>query len=395
MTDEIRNGLRYILGHIHAPTPEQTPVLPCGLPGMPSREAIEQLHSIILACDWIQKALEEEVEGKDIGIQLLTDVHRIFQQTDIDRIASEDLVTSLRQMEDRPWARVDNSGRPLSKNQMARLLGRFEIRSHSIRNDARVYRGYARSAFAGAWAQHLSHEEPALSVESTPESYYEENGAAADTEPTPCHESQTLEQIFMSSRLGSEEAQEAYIRAKLNLDSTEPTPEFSSEEWDAMRLARDYVMGRDRTPSAYRLWGSHPLTGLTRTIPPDEPSAVVSHQPAIEVPQVEDPYPLPPPPKPSRVTQRRKSVYIDGIAYKNLSAAARARGLNVEAVRSRVKRGWTLAQALELTLSPRGVVVDGVGYKTLAHACRAVGADYHNARNKVNRGMTAQQVIGT
>jgi hypothetical protein len=78
-----------------------------------------------------------------------------------------------------------------------------------------------------------------------------------------------------------------------------------------------------------------------------------------------------------------------------LSAAARARSLNEDAVRSRVKRGWTLAQALELTLPPRGVVVDGVAYKTLADACRAVDADYQDARSQIRRGMTAQQVLGS
>ena len=272
MTDDIREGLLYIVGHVHAPPLQQAPVLACGLPSMPTRKSVEKLYAIQQARDWIQDRIDKAKEE-------------------------------------------ENTQEPLPFN----------------------------------------------SVESTPESYHEEGDAA--TEATP----------YRSSK----EAQEAYIRVKLNLDPSEPTPEFSDDQWSAMRLARDYVIRGDRSlpaEEAYRLWGSHPLTGLTSATPPDEP-------PAIEVPQV------------AKVSQRRGVIYVNGTAYETYTDAARAFNIHPESLRRRLKRGWSLGQALELEPPPRAVIFKGTVYSTLSHACRAQGISYHVARKRIKEGKMPDVVI--
>lgn len=311
MTDDIQVGLLYILGHIHAPTPEQVPVLPCGLPGMPSREAIQKLHTITLACDWIHDQIEKNIAVEEEQVQK----------------AQESL--------------------------------------------------------------------PFVEVESTPESFHEENGAAMEA--------------GRDWEAENEQARDAYIRAKLNLDPSEPTPKFSDNQWSAMKLARDYVIRGDRSfpaEEAYRLWGSHPLTGFvvspaleklrqtlstcsTETL--DFLASFDDSAPAIKVPQVV-----------KRKSRSRKSIYVmdrhyGRVVYKTLSHAARAYNLNEEAVRSRVKRGWTIEQALEIDVAPRGVVIKTAGeegvYKNLAAACRANNVSYASVQARIKKGESPGDAI--
>ena len=197
MTDDIREGLRYIVGHVHAPPLQQAPVLACGLPSMPTKESVEKLYAIQQARDWIQDQIDKAKEE-------------------------------------------ENTQEPLPFN----------------------------------------------SVESTPESYHEETGAA-----------------------------------------TEPTAK------------------------------------------------------TIEVPQV------------VKVSQRRGIIYVNGTAYETYTDAARAFNIHPESLRRRLKRGWSIGQALELQPPPRAVIFKGTVYPTLSHACRAQGVSYHVARKRIKEGKMPDVVI--
>ena len=85
------------------------------------------------------------------------------------------------------------------------------------------------------------------------------------------------------------------------------------------------------------------------------------------------------------------------VVYKTLSHAARAYNLNEEAVRSRVKRGWTIEQALEIDVAPRGVVIKTAGeegvYKNLAAACRANNVSYASVQARIKKGESPGDAI--
>jgi hypothetical protein len=62
----------------------------------------------------------------------LADVAAIFELKKVKRLSSEDLVTALIAMEDRPWGEW-RRGAPLTKNSLARLLKPFGIKPKEIR----------------------------------------------------------------------------------------------------------------------------------------------------------------------------------------------------------------------------------------------------------------------
>ena len=65
-------------------------------------------------------------------VQLLADLRDLFQERAEDRLSSEQIVEVLGKMDDRPWPEW-SKGKPLTKNQLARLLKPFGIRSKVIR----------------------------------------------------------------------------------------------------------------------------------------------------------------------------------------------------------------------------------------------------------------------
>ena len=56
---------------------------------------------------------------------LLFDIKAVFDDKSVDRLSSEELCEALANMEGRPWAEFSKSRKPVSKNQLARLLGDF------------------------------------------------------------------------------------------------------------------------------------------------------------------------------------------------------------------------------------------------------------------------------
>jgi hypothetical protein len=83
---------------------------------------------------------------QSVNVQLLTDIRSIFDEREVDRISSAELVAQLTMIEGRPWAEWRN-GKPITQNSLARLLGKFEILSATIRlNGDATAKGYYRSA---------------------------------------------------------------------------------------------------------------------------------------------------------------------------------------------------------------------------------------------------------
>jgi hypothetical protein len=73
-----------------------------------------------------------------LGISLLADIWDAFASKNCDRISSDDLVTYLIGIEDRPWSE-SNHGKPMTKNQLARRLKPFGLTPKTIRTAAGIF----------------------------------------------------------------------------------------------------------------------------------------------------------------------------------------------------------------------------------------------------------------
>jgi hypothetical protein len=87
---------------------------------------------------------------------LLADIKTTFEARDADRLSSEEICEALVAMEGRPWAEYGKSGKPISKNQLAKRLKRFKVVPDSVRIGGKTPKGYYRHQFQEAWDRYLS-----------------------------------------------------------------------------------------------------------------------------------------------------------------------------------------------------------------------------------------------
>jgi putative DNA primase/helicase len=81
----------------------------------------------------------------DAGLMALADVAAIFEHRDKPGMSSEDVVSDLNALDDRPW-KTWRGGQPLTKHGLARLLRPFDIKPKDLRfrNTDTVLKGYER-----------------------------------------------------------------------------------------------------------------------------------------------------------------------------------------------------------------------------------------------------------
>ena len=97
-------------------------------------------------------ALSRRSDEASLGVELLRDIRSIFELRQIDRIRSEELVSKLADMTDRPWAEMPYTGRTITQLQLAKLLKGYRIKPKQIRFDEQhTFKGYELEWFAKAW----------------------------------------------------------------------------------------------------------------------------------------------------------------------------------------------------------------------------------------------------
>ena len=105
------------------------------------------------------RALEgdpQELDGESLGVRLLGDIRRVFEERELDRLETQVLLEALCEDETAPWG--DWQGRRLTPQALARLLRNFGIGPCRWREGGRVVRGYTREAFLDAFTRYLPHE---------------------------------------------------------------------------------------------------------------------------------------------------------------------------------------------------------------------------------------------
>lgn len=121
---------------------------------------------------WPQKTLRaaEALAGnaKEVdttaSIQLLADLRDLFDVHG-DRLHTAQILSKLVAMEDRPWADWRH-GKPMTANQLSRLLKPFGVRPKDVRIDKQVKKGYKREDCDDTFSRYLPPSEPLQALQS-------------------------------------------------------------------------------------------------------------------------------------------------------------------------------------------------------------------------------------
>ena len=99
--------------------------------------------------------LEQATTDEQIGILALEDIRAIFDVSSDDRLFSEEVAERLHEFEDRPWSEYGRQRKPITKNQISRILRPFKINPTTVRRGERTGKGYKIEQFHDAFARYL------------------------------------------------------------------------------------------------------------------------------------------------------------------------------------------------------------------------------------------------
>jgi putative DNA primase/helicase len=138
--------------------------------------------------DWPQRAREiaaatvDADQAKRVG--LLADIHDVFEAKRVDKIKSAELALALVAIEGHPWAEYGKSGKPLSANNLARMLAGDHVIPKTVRFGAGpedTAKGYELDQFADAFARYLP---PPQNPTVTPSQPLDFCGFSGDAQPS-------------------------------------------------------------------------------------------------------------------------------------------------------------------------------------------------------------------
>lgn len=112
--------------------------------------------------EWPEKARRAAValeagKGEDAESSrtlLLADLRALFEEQQVDKLPSTEIVDHLVGLEERPWGEFSR-GRPLTPQTLARLLRPFGVRPKTIRQGDQTPKGYALEDFQDAFTRYL------------------------------------------------------------------------------------------------------------------------------------------------------------------------------------------------------------------------------------------------
>ena len=114
--------------------------------------------------DWPQRAADafaklmsrEDSDAQGVGAALLADIADTFTAAGADKLPSAEIVDALAKIEGREWAEWGRARKPISPNQLAKLLCRFKVSPRTIKlPDGTTAKGYHREMFNEAFERYL------------------------------------------------------------------------------------------------------------------------------------------------------------------------------------------------------------------------------------------------
>lgn len=97
---------------------------------------------------------ERQQRDPSLGVQLLADCRRVFEEVDVDRFMTEHLLAALVVLEESPWG--DLRGQELDARGLSRRLRPFDVKPGQHRFGETTKKGYLRADFHDAWLRYLS-----------------------------------------------------------------------------------------------------------------------------------------------------------------------------------------------------------------------------------------------
>lgn len=97
----------------------------------------------------------EEPTPDSLALELLHDIHAVFERTGTPRLRTTEMLAALNHLEGRRWME-----RPLTARTLAALLRPFTVAPSSVRTDAGTPKGYQRAWFADAFARFVPGHAP-------------------------------------------------------------------------------------------------------------------------------------------------------------------------------------------------------------------------------------------
>ena len=176
-----------------------------------------------------------------IGVMLLEDIRQIFEDDGSDKLFSENLVTALHTLEERPWSEWGQHQRkPMSKTQLAGLLRPFEIRSKDVRIGTEKAKGYTKDDFADAWARYLPSPLWPASQNETPRQINNDAGfLVAHTETPSDTRSETPRQGNNNAPLSASQAEPSRNGAHVVDKSAHPQSQLVSVFGSDAKMSRN------------------------------------------------------------------------------------------------------------------------------------------------------------
>ena len=96
-----------------------------------------------------------EQEAVSLPAELLADIQHVFEIRRTEKISTADLITSLCDDDEGPWATY-NRGKPITPRQVASKLAGYGIASKTIRIDYTTAKGFEKGQFIDAFTRYLA-----------------------------------------------------------------------------------------------------------------------------------------------------------------------------------------------------------------------------------------------
>ena len=188
-TEPLRQALAAFAEHHLDALASARPALPAGLRDR-TADCVRPLLAIadLAGGGWPHRSREAILEltthdgddARSLGVRLLADIKRVFDEHSTDRFASGTLADALVAIEEAPWG--DLRGKPLDARGLARMLKRYGTRPRTIRlDDDSTPKGYLREQFEDLWRRYLPH----VAASESPQTA---GAAATPPQPAPLSE---------------------------------------------------------------------------------------------------------------------------------------------------------------------------------------------------------------
>lgn len=98
-------------------------------------------------------------ESLSIGVELLQDIKEIFDDKNVQRVFTADLLEALLSDDEKPWATY-NRGKPITPRQVSHRLSGYGVKSREIRIGYVHKKGYIRDDFEESFTRYLNFPTP-------------------------------------------------------------------------------------------------------------------------------------------------------------------------------------------------------------------------------------------